>query len=34
VLVLDHSRIEARFGMGAMQFWGNALDRLSLRALW
>lgn len=33
VLVLDHARIEARFGMGAMQFWGNALNRLQLRAL-
>jgi uncharacterized protein YndB with AHSA1/START domain len=32
ILVLDHSRIEARAGMGAMQFWTGALGRLPLRA--
>jgi len=34
ILVLDHSRIEARFGMGAIQFWTGALGRLPLRARW
>lgn len=32
ILVLDHSRVEARLGMAAIQFWGGALGRLPLRA--
>jgi uncharacterized protein YndB with AHSA1/START domain len=32
MLVLDHSRIEARSGMGAIQFWTGTLRRLPLRA--
>jgi hypothetical protein len=34
ILVLDHSRIEARSGMGAIQFWTGALGRLPLRSRW
>jgi uncharacterized protein YndB with AHSA1/START domain len=34
ILVLDHARIEARLGMGALQFWGGVLDRLPLEARW
>jgi uncharacterized protein YndB with AHSA1/START domain len=30
-LVLDHARIEARFGMQAMSFWVGALARIPLR---
>jgi uncharacterized protein YndB with AHSA1/START domain len=32
VLVLDHARVEASRGMGAMRFWQGALDRLPLEA--
>jgi uncharacterized protein YndB with AHSA1/START domain len=34
ILVLDHERIEARRGMGAMEFWDGALGRLQLRQRW
>jgi uncharacterized protein YndB with AHSA1/START domain len=32
ILVLDHSRIEARAGMAAIRFWTFAVDRLPLEA--
>lgn len=31
ILVLDHARIAARSGMGAIRFWSGALGRLPLR---
>jgi uncharacterized protein YndB with AHSA1/START domain len=31
ILVLDHTRIEARLGMRAAQFWTDAVDRLPLK---
>lgn len=34
ILVLDHARVEARSGMGAIQFWTGSLGRLQLRARW
>jgi uncharacterized protein YndB with AHSA1/START domain len=32
VLVLDHARVEATQGMGAMRFWQSMLERLPLEA--